>query len=403
MEFFFLLFVGWIIYKILLASSSPAQEVSAKPAVQASVMGPFQVKATAERIKSEEHDFQAIKVEATGLVPVPRDGMSAMSVVHLYDITDGPRLPVLCVLDDWQEADTRVFETRTEMGKVPINSGFNRWVPMGVAIVDTLIPPHRGQRKFLVEVCVVPTDNSPKFTMGQIVSGVDRIVVKATATVSLTFSDAGYLDKAQEREEAEELTVKLAFAVAAADGDLAPAEGRVIREWGQKTVESYAESLQDDHKERINEAIRNTYTEAKNSSIEVDVVAERLCEVASMAERYEAIELCLDVMSADGHADPEELRELDYIKELLGIDPQRFRAMQDRRLTQVETIGVQGEGDLGALVGITDDMDEGAIRKHLANEYKKWNSRVTAGDAEVKQKAEKMILLIGEARKKYLV
>ena len=54
------------------------------------------------------------------------------------------------------------------------------------------------------------------------------------------------------------------------------------------------------------------------------------------------------------------------------------------------------------MIGITADMTPDDIRTHLSSEYRKWNSRVAHGDEKIRARAEQMLLLIGEARSKFV-
>jgi hypothetical protein len=42
------------------------------------------------------------------------------------------------------------------------------------------------------------------------------------------------------------------------------------------------------------------------------------------------------------------------------------------------------------------------VKRHLAAEYRKWNSRVSHSDEKIRARAKEMLLVIGEARAKYV-
>ena len=63
---------------------------------------------------------------------------------------------------------------------------------------------------------------------------------------------------------------------------------------------------------------------------------------------------------------------------------------------------MNSEGDLENLLGITDDMTKPKIKKLLNDEFKKWNGRIQAlEDGDEKDKAQNMLNIIADARKKY--
>ena len=121
-----------------------------------------------------------------------------------------------------------------------------------------------------------------------------------------------------------------------------------------------------------------------------------------MPIKYELIELCMDVMKADGVADPSEMRELKRVANMIGLEEGRYSALLDKRLADVETIDVSNTESLASILGITSSMSKEEIRKHLTKEYRKWKSRVSHDDEEIRNRATKMIEHIAEARKQYL-
>ena len=54
------------------------------------------------------------------------------------------------------------------------------------------------------------------------------------------------------------------------------------------------------------------------------------------------------------------------------------------------------------MIGIEADWDEDKIKKHLRNEFKKWNSRLTSSkNEEERNSSQEKLNLIAELRKKY--
>ena len=112
-----------------------------------------------------------------------------------------------------------------------------------------------------------------------------------------------------------------------------------------------------------------------------------------------ALKLCLAVMSADGKADEAELKTLDRIVELVGLDPQEYRNMRDPHLTRAELDldGTAGE-DRKALLGIKEGDSQEEIRRKLTDAFRKWNSRLTHSDPEIRKRAQEMLRLTAELR-----
>lgn len=406
-------FFGWVIIlgiffvpAIFRALRGNAREKTYKEAVsriaaEKARIGKFRVRAIRKKVTNDDYDFEVFEIQVRGFLPVKHDETACSIIVNMFDDTNGTQ-PVLCVLDDFQEEHSRVYQIVRDIGSVTEGAYYDNWSPVGVAIIETLITPRQGGRKISFQACLIPNSNPPVFRHGFVKANKERILAVAhTEEISFQFDDFGYLDATDNRKKTERLTIELAFYVAASDGNIEKEEGTTIKEWASRLIADTASDNRDDVKGEINSVIKESFNKALNNQINhVETIFE-LNQVATHQEKYEAIELFLDVMSSDGHAAPEELKILDEISKMLEIDPNKFRALQDRRLANVKSIGTT-RGNMDMLLGITDDMSADEIRKHLSKEYRKWNSRVTSGDEGVKQKAQEMLLLIGEARKKHV-
>ncbi len=58
--------------------------------------------------------------------------------------------------------------------------------------------------------------------------------------------------------------------------------------------------------------------------------------------------------------------------------------------------------DLEMILGIRPGMSEGEVRRRLLAEYRKWNSRVTNPDPDIRKRAEERLRLIGGLRQRLL-
>lgn len=364
-------------------------------------MGDFEIRIIRATRSSEGFEFEVFEIQAKGIIPVPNDNTDCSIFIHIFDTTNGNSLPVVSTLDDFQESDSRSYQALIHLGPVRVDSGYPNWVPIGAAIIDCLMLPYSGERELMFQACVVPTNNPPLFQQGFREGERGQIFAVGKSKTKLDFKYRGYLDEVQNRQEIEDLSIQLAFYIASLDGSLVAEEGQVIQEWTKGIIEGFAEGSQEHHKQRLNNVIRKAFENAKNGSLEPVSIIARINEIATVQEKYEAIELCLDVMKADHKADQAEILALDDIAKKMSVNPERFRALQDRRLAEVETIELTDDS-LAQILGITQGMDKDTIRKHLASEYRKWNSRVSSSDEKVKDRAQEMILLIGAARKRYL-
>ena len=60
----------------------------------------------------------------------------------------------------------------------------------------------------------------------------------------------------------------------------------------------------------LNQALEDAFNDAKSKNIDINKVCSEISDIGSAADKFDLIELCLDVMAADGEADKEELRQI---------------------------------------------------------------------------------------------
>ena len=106
-------------------------------------------------------------------------------------------------------------------------------------------------------------------------------------------------------------------------------------------------------------------------------------------------------MAADGIADEGELEDIRKICKSLDLDFDEVQKLKDVRMKDLK-MRVTADTSLEEMIGIQADWDEDKIKKHLRNEFKKWNSRLTSSkNEEERNSSQEKLNLIAELRKKY--
>lgn len=147
--------------------------------------------------------------------------------------------------------------------------------------------------------------------------------------------------------------------------------------------------------------VRRALTKAQDHQINTDELLNRLRRHGDQKLWYEVLELCIDVMAADGIADIDELHILRKIGDASGIDAKEIQKLRDQKIVDLE-IRNQGQTPIEELLGIDADWDLAKIQRHLRREYKKWNGRLNmVSEGKARQNAQIMLNRIGEAYKDY--
>jgi hypothetical protein len=168
-----------------------------------------------------------------------------------------------------------------------------------------------------------------------------------------------------------------------------------------KIVAPYGDDKQEQLKSLYNNAMREAYAAAKAGQLTLSDVTSRLNDIAEEPQKYEAIELCFDVMAADGVADEEEMNSIRRIAEALDLDYQEIENLRDKKLISLDTSATT-RASMETMLGIEDGWDAERTKTHIRTEYAKWNDRLNhLPEGQERENAQRMLNLLSEARKKY--
>jgi len=344
-------------------------------------------------------------VQARGLIPV-RYSDNIKAVCSIADRTehknsseelnfkDGNTLPVLCSYESYS-SPSGVFNFEQDIGFINDNNGWTDWVQLLVIPLQLLIPANRGERKFEVVVFLNGREDTTHYAS----------LLNPTNSNQLRFNyfhaSRGFNDINKEVNETNDLTVKIAVAIAMSEGTLDDKEGNTIKNWIINTIEIYNEKTKQELKEKFNKSFKESYKQAKDGKLNLGKNIRRFEEIADENAKYKCLDLCYAVMAADGVAAPEELEMIEQISSSLKLNTEELSKIRDSNLAQLNTKKMDSD-NLEVLLNIDTKQSKSEIKKHLNKEFQKWNSRINTITNEMeKKKAQEMIDLISTARKKY--
>jgi uncharacterized tellurite resistance protein B-like protein len=348
--------------------------------------------------------YDVFRVEIKGLFPI-RNAAQVTIATAVFDASNNGSngeptyYPVTCFLDQFQEQDSRCYQDLTKLGIVEPDSGFIDWVTVANIIPDTLTAPYSGARQLRVFVTLFDANDPPEIVHGFI----DGPVLGSFAqTFEYVLKNTGYQEASENRRRAEELTIYAAISVGLADGNLADTEGNILKRWVARNLDMVPPDKRDARKKQLNAALMDGFDRARAGTLDLGAVLAELSRIAEQSTKAEAIELCLEVMSADGVADSAELLQVNRIADKLGVDMQRFQDMKDKHIAALSTTASQAS-DYHALLGIDRNWTKEEIRTHLNRMYSQWNSRAESlEDPEKRSQAEGMLERIAGARRALL-
>ena len=361
--------------------------------------GPPQLKFVDD--KHEKTGWLIKKIMFRGRLPNTRD-MNISFAISAFDVTDGEGKyrPVLSIVEAAQEESTICYYMCDDFGRVGEGSSLTDWIQLGVIIPELIQPPYSGDREIHIVVRMFNT-NDPITIVAGGSSDDGEIILLEALPFTHHFTDKGYEEASKDREESQSISLKIGVAVAMADGSLDDPEGEVLKSWIIKEVASFSDSKQKRLKTMFNKSLKEGFDQAKKGSLVLSDLVERLAEIGDKKSKYDAIELCLDVMAADGVADPEEMSVIRNVAKSLGLDMDEIEKMREKVTLNLSTELTSEEG-MESLVGIESSWTDEQKRKHLRTEFQKWSNRLNSlPEGEERQSAQNMLDNIATLRKKY--
>ncbi len=361
----------------------------------------LRVKDAIETNEENGYTYPALAIQVKGHIPVPHDACPVAFRLHIFDGLQVDLKPVLCTIEELQEQQTQVFEWRADPGRIPFHNGAPNWQTLIAIPREVLVFPAQGERRVTFQFCVVAPGDVPRFQLGFTDGTTGTTYALAQCTRSISNEDEGYEDGAENRRAAMNVTPELALHVAAVGVSVGEDETKVIKDWMTKVMATVPEEDQKEEKEYFRQTVNAAYKRVTAGDANVEEVVGRMNAIASLQEKYEALELCMDVMAADGKAEASEMKILDRIARMLQVDPKTYRSLRELRIAKLSDVG-EVAGNLNTMLGLTADMSPEEVKRHLTAEYRKWNSRVSHSDDKIRARATEMLLVIGETRAKYV-
>lgn len=362
---------------------------------------------TVERTSENMSDgaaIEVIRILAAGPFPVLWT-RRVNFVTSVFDVTDGEPQIVLAHLESAQEPTSVVFQHRREDVLLRAGYGFTDWVPVGVVLPAVLQPPRSGVRKIAVVIRVLDAESQPDVELGFCDGEHPGFVWSETHSLFLTFAAKGYRDASEHQREGHALALKVGVAVAMADGTLDPKEGLELKRWAEKSIHHLKGEARDEQRAELNAALTDAFARAKDGSLALAPLLSRLNEVGDDTSKYEALDLCFDIMAADGVATPDEMHRLEEIATGLHLDFSEFNALREKKLLKVGgSVEASGATSVSAemILGVDPSWDSARVREHLKAQFRKWNNRLsTLAAGPERDNAQKVLDAIAEVRKRH--
>lgn len=349
-------------------------------------------------IKKSEKDHTAYEVHAEGKLPNPW-GMHLVGALYIYD--EEANLPCLSNFTQTDESqNSRVYRSDINFGYVEMPGNyFPNWSPLAGVILEGIHHPHKGNRELNFTIYYYDYNDPPIFQNGDVISGRTKIFHISESKVHISFDEPGFMDEIKNENKVKPLIIEVAVAMAMSDGSLDKSEGNVIKHWIKKELSLVNDSKRKAKlKKTLNDSLETSYKKISEGKSFGNAI-KKINENASKTIKYQVIELCLDILSADGVAEEGELKLLKDLSLKLGLDYEEVQKMKEKTLLKVESSESASDE---SLIGLDESLSKENKLKFINKEYKKWNGRLNSlSTGEKKENAQRMLEVLSKLRRKY--
>lgn len=360
---------------------------------------PFSTRIVEKNTEDDGSGLNYFAVEVKGLFPIERN-IEGVFVTSLFDVTDDEDNPeiVLSVIEQFQEAKTTAYSIARPTGELKPGYGFTDWLEVGRVLPLFVQSPFSGRRKLRVVTRLTDESGLEQLTLGFLPS--DRCHAFEVNTLEIEQLAKGYTEALDDKKECMRLSVMLGMVVAMSDGSLDDPEGEVLKNWMAKVITPFSDRVQQELKDKLNSAMKEAYIAIQDGNLSNSEIIDAFNEIGDQSAKFEAMELCYDVMAADGVADPEEIKILRKLGDALELDVAELERLRDLKMMGLSSQVTDGGSE--SLLGIDPEWSAEQVKKHLRSEFSKWNARINnLQPGPDKEHAQMMLDAIGKMRSKY--
>ena len=349
-------------------------------------------------------DVECFNLKIKGWINNPRTYQDKIKLIfHAYDNTDLQKdekvgLPLISNNSVFQDEKSRVFKIETTWATTA-DTYLPNWYDFISIPCENLIPPFKGNREIMFRVLAgEPTlDTNRGYVEDE---DTKKVIHVATSSIGHKFNDLGYAEYSKNREKLESLSVEIAVAFATVEGELQKKTLDIIKKWIVDITSNLEENKIKARKDALSDVLKNAYKNAKAKKISVSSILNEMNDNLSKSQKYEIVELLLNIAGADDKLSEKENILLDKIVKKLEIDEAVFSNMKNKtviNIGEIETSRSTSE----SIFGIKEEMTNEEKCKLLRKNYTKWNAQTNSNNQKIKTRAKEMVKIIAKLREKY--
>ena len=346
--------------------------------------------------KNEENIDIEIKGKIEGNEPKMNPFITSLSLkTYLFDGKSNE--PFYSLNINYKDLTSESFMTEIGLGQIGYDQykHWTSWATIASISKKDLIHPRKGDRSIVAKSFLVDTNKFPIIVAGKPYNNIG-IIKTIESSYKMSFDSPGYLDEIDNNEEILCSIVDLAVNVAKADKDFDKKEGEIIKKW---MTEVYKDSL-DEYKVETKRILNEQFKKSFASDTSLDKSVKTFNELAGITQKFNAIDLCVKVLTADGKEDNKETQMIEKIVADLGLNHKEYLIRKEKILLKSD-ISISG-GCSEASLGIDPKWTKSKKMKFVKSEFIKWNGRLnTLKEGAQRESAQNKLNCLAELKLQY--
>ena len=210
--------------------------------------------------------------------------------------------------------------------------------------------------------------------------------------IEAEYKQAGYLGV--NRQKLDSLIIPLGYSIASINNDPLKSIELVkdnIAYKGDRTLEG-----------GINQSLnlKMIYEKSQKDTIDPQIYLKEIKNFSKIDERYEVINLLLNIATHDNTLTSTENKFLDDVAEKLELNQSKYLEIKKIETASLKSVDFGDKAD-ESIFGLSKDMDDKTKCRILRQEYSRWNSQTNNSNKDKRVRAKEMVNLIANLRKQY--
>ena len=333
-----------------------------------------------------------------------KDSFKAKLSVYVLDISEKPFV-LKSIRSDFKDQNNLLCSSRDM--EIPVGAEYHEYSKIALFPENLVVPAKKGKRK--LEFKVYFTNLNMEFIDGfPKEDKKNEIYLEKSAYKTIEYNEPGFLETEKFQELVLKHSANLAIYLASLNKKIEQKEIDAIKIWLKEKnnwdIFDYLDIDQGEEsnlkKAELSFYLKQSLNKISKQKFNLQETLSDLNQKANSNQKYEIINLLLNVAASDDKLGVEEDKFINKMAKSLNLDLNYFQQIKNVALAKIENIEQTEDLDI-SVFNLTDEMTKEQKCLKLRQEYSRWNRQTNNSDENIRNRAKKMVEFAAELRKKY--